>query len=216
MATVPPRPARPRPRAPGPGRRAIPPRTAARTRARTPRSASFRPPSRPGGGPRPRSTGSRTAPAAPPRAPRPPARSHQQPFVGAAGPGGELLAVGPVAEVVAQDPLDVVGQAIRAHLQPAQLTAERRVGPERAAQVYLEPLAAVHGRALKPDVGDLEPGAGVGAAVDVDADRGVEAGQPPLQLPVQVGGPLLGLHDRQLAELDPGAGHRAAPERRRG
>src|SRR5215468_8699117 len=142
MATAHPRPARPRPGARGPGRRAIPPRTAARTRARTPRSASFRPPPRPGGGPRPRSTGSRTAPAVRRRAPRPPARSRQQPFVGAAGPGGELLAVGPVGEIVAQDPLDVVGQAVRAHLQPAQLAAERRVGPERAAQVDLEALTA--------------------------------------------------------------------------
>src|SRR5215467_15182063 len=147
MATAHPRPARPcpPPRERGPGRRATPPRTAARTHARTPRSASFRPPPRPGGGPRPRSTGSRTAPAVRPRAPRPPARSHQQPFVGAAGPGGELLAVGPVSKVVAQDPLDVVGQAIRPHLQPAQLAAERRIGPERAAQVHLEPLATVHG-----------------------------------------------------------------------
>src|SRR5215468_11788588 len=214
MATAHPRPARPRPGARGPGRRAIPPRTAARTRARTPRSASFRPPPRPGGGPRPRSTGSRTAPAvrplapcppAPrPPAPCPPARSHQQPFVGAAGPGGELLAVGPVREVVAQDALDVVGQAVRPHLQPAQLAAERRVGPERAAQVHLESLAAVHGRALEPDVGDLEPGAGVGAAVDVDADGGVEAGQAPLQLLMQVRRALLGLHDGELAELDPG------------
>src|SRR5215467_7752445 len=149
-----------RPRARGPGRRARPRQTAARTRASTPRSASFRRPARPGGGPRPRSTGSRTAPAVRPRAPRPRARSHQQPFVGAAGPGGELLALGPVNEVVAQDPLDVVGQAIRPHLQPAQLAAERRIGPERAAQVHLEALAAVHGRALEPDVSDLEPGAG--------------------------------------------------------
>src|SRR5438034_5610590 len=215
MATAHPRRARPRPRARGPGRRARPRRTAAGTRARTPRTASYRPPARPGGGPRRRSTGSRTAPAVRPRAPRPPARSHQEPFVGAAGPGGELLAVGPVSEVVAQDPLDVVGQAIRPHLQPTQLAAERRVGPERAAQVDLESLAAVHGRALEPDVGDLEPGAGVGAAVDVDADWGVEAGQPPLQLRMQIRGPLFGLHDRELAELDPGAGHRAAPERRR-
>ena len=40
----------------------------------------------------------------------------------------------------------------------------------------------------------------------------VEVRQPPVQLGVQVAGPALGLDDRELAELDAGAGHRAAPE----
>src|SRR5262249_45789844 len=141
--------------------------------------------------------------------------SYQEPFVGAAGPGGELLAFGPVGEVVAQNPLDVVGQPVGGHLQAAQFPAERGIAAERSPQVHLEALAAVHDRPLQPDVGDLEPGAGVGAAVDVDADRGVEAGQPPVKFGVEVLRPLLGLHDRQLAELDAGAGHRAPAERRR-
>ena len=37
-------------------------------------------------------------------------------------------------------------------------------------------------RALEADVGGLDAGAGVRAAVDVDRHRGVEAGQPPLEL----------------------------------
>ena len=44
----------------------------------------------------------------------------------------------------------------------------------------------------------------------------VEVGQPLVELGVQVTGPALGLDDRELAELDAGAGHRAAAERRSG
>src|SRR5690348_1600760 len=70
-------------------------------------------------------------------------------------------------------------------------------------------------RALQADIGGLDPGAGVRAAVHVDRDRGVEAGQPALQLADQVGGPGLGLDDGELAELDAGAGHRVPAERTR-
>ena len=90
---------------------------------------------------------------------------------------------------------------------------------EAAAEVDLEALDLVavvveHEHALEADVGDLGAGAGVGAAVDVDGDRGVEVGEALLQLGDQVDGALLGVHDRELAELDAGAGHRgAAPVR---
>ncbi len=65
---------------------------------------------------------------------------------------------------------------------------------------------------LEPDVGDLEACAGVGASVDVDADRLVEVGQASLKLVDQGPGLRLGLDDRELAELDTGAGHGPAPE----
>src|SRR5262249_44174708 len=66
--------------------------------------------------------------------------------------------------------------------------------------------------ALEPDVGRLDPGARVRAAVDVDRDRDVEIRQALLELADQVGGAGLGLDDGQLAELDAGAGHRVPAE----
>ena len=50
----------------------------------------------------------------------------------------------------------------------------------------ISPSSSRDHRALEADVGDLEPGAGVRAAVDVDRDRLVEVGQPLLQLRVEV------------------------------
>ena len=88
--------------------------------------------------------------------------SLQQRLVGPAHPGGERLAVLTVRGVVAKDPLDVVGQAGRRDLQPPQLAAERLVGTERAAEMDLEAFLPVDDRALQPDVGELETGAGVG------------------------------------------------------
>ena len=87
---------------------------------------------------------------------------------------------------------------------------------ERAAEVHLEALdlvaVVVHDElALEADVGDLGAGAGVGAAVDVDRDLGVEVGEALLQLGHQAARALLGVDDRELAELDAGAGHRRAP-----
>src|SRR3954469_13728278 len=76
----------------------------------------------------------------------------------------------------------------------------------------LEALLTVDDRTLQPDVGKLEPRAGVGAAVHVDGDRGVELRQSPRELLVEVDRAHLGLDDGQLAELDAGAGHHPAPE----
>ena len=54
-----------------------------------------------------------------------------------------------------------------------------------------------------------------GQPLTLIADRLVEVRQPPLQLGVEVLRVLLGLDDRELAELEAGAGHRAAAERAR-
>ena len=58
----------------------------------------------------------------------------------------------------------------------AQLPAEAGVEAEAAAEVDLEALDLVavgigDELALEPDVGDLDAGAGVGAAVEVHGDR---------------------------------------------
>src|SRR3954469_7233038 len=76
----------------------------------------------------------------------------------------------------------------------------------------LEALLTVEDRTLQPDVGKLETGAGVRAAVHVDRDRGVELRKSPRELLVEVDRAHLGLDDGQLAELDARAGHHPAPE----
>src|SRR3954449_9996103 len=136
-------------------------------------------------------------------------------LVGAGHPGGEGLAVVPLVEERLDHVGDVVVQAGAGHLVGTELLAEPRVQPEAAAEVDLEALDLVAGRvqdqlALEADVGDLRPRAGVRAAVDVDADRHGQVREPVLELGDQVGGALLGLDNRELAELDAGAGHRAA------
>ena len=81
--------------------------------------------------------------------------------------------------------------------------------------MHLVAVLAVGQRTLEADVRGLDPRARVGAAVDVDGERLVERRQPVLELADQVRRPRLGLDDRELAELDPGARHRAAAERAR-
>src|SRR3954452_14311848 len=174
---------------------------------------------RTGGFPRRRSTGSGTAAAAAyvPPSPLSPC-SHQPLLVGPRHVGREPLARLPPLEVAAQHPLAVVGGLGLGHLVTAELAAERGLDAEVAAEVHLEALdhlagVVAHHRALEADVRGLEAGAAVGAPVDVDRDRLVELRQPLLELGVEVLRMLLGLDDRQLAELQPGAGHRAAAER---
>src|SRR3954447_20754979 len=98
---------------------------------------------RPGAGPRRRSTGSSTGRPVP---------SLDERLVGTPHPGREALAVGPVADVVAEQPLDVVGQLCAGDLEPAQLATERRVHPDRATEVDLESFTVVDDRALEADV----------------------------------------------------------------
>src|SRR6185437_10508764 len=184
---------------------------AARTPAGRTRIAIPRASHRTAGGSRPRSTGRRRAQRR---------GSRQPPLVGPRRVRGEALGGLPAVQVAAQHPLDVVDGAIGLDLEPAELAAEGGLGAEMPAQVHLVDLdvlavGAARDRALEPDVGDLEPGARVGAAVDRDAHRLGEVRQPPLQLAVELLRPGLGLDDRQLAELDAGAGQRALPERAR-
>src|SRR3569833_3506551 len=138
--------------------------------------------------PRRRSTGSGTPAGA--GCFRPPPRSQQPVLLGPGHAGGERLAVLPPIQVAPQHPPAVVRRLGLGHLVAAELAAERGVRTaEVAAQVYLEALDHLAGvvldhRALEADVGGLEPGAAVRAAVDVDRDRCVELGQPLLELRV--------------------------------
>src|SRR3954462_8540098 len=161
-----------------------------------------------GEGPRPRSTGSRTEP-------REWSTSGllNERFVGAVHPGREGLPVCAVAGVVAEHAFDVVGQLRACHLEPAQLPTEGRVlAADRTAEMDLEALSVVNDGALEPDVGGLETRARVGATVEVDRDRCVEVRQASLELFVEFDRADLGFDDRELAELDAGARHRAASE----
>ena len=83
--------------------------------------------------------------------------------------------------------LDVVGELRAGDLVGPELAAEAGVEPETAAEVHLEALDLVavvveDELALEADVGDLDARARVGAAVDVDRDRGVELGDALLEL----------------------------------
>ena len=66
--------------------------------------------------------------------------------------------------------------------------------------------------ALESDVGDLDSGAGVRAAVDVDRERQPVLRQAGLKLGDERCGAALRLDEGELAELDARARHRAAPE----
>ena len=68
--------------------------------------------------------------------------------------------------------------------------------------------------ALEADVRDLDAGAGVRAAVDGQGDAPLEVGvrQTRVELGRYARRQLLGLHDRELAELQPGAGQGRAGE----
>ena len=122
-------------------------------------------------------------------------------------------------EVAAQHALGVVGRLGGGHAQAAELATELGVLAHQPAEVHLEgvlvAVRALRDDALEADVGDLEACARVRAAVHVDRDRSVEVGQPLSRVPAWiVVGALLRLDERELAELDAGAGDRAAPERR--
>src|SRR3954447_6494604 len=144
----------------------------------------------------------------------------QRRLVCASHPLRERLDVVPLVEERLDDVGDVVVEAGAGDLVGAQLAAELRLEAEAATEVHLEaldlPAVGVHHQlALEAEVGDLGPRARVRAAVDVDGDRHRQLRETVLELGDQVGGALLGLDDRELAELDAGAGHRAAPPGRR-
>ena len=137
------------------------------------------------------------------------------------------LAVDPVAErlvelaLVAigdQDALEHEAHVLGGH-RPGRALAEGALLAEAAAEVQLEAehllVAATGERALQPDVGDLVLGAGVRAAVHVDADRRLEIAHALLEVGDDARRDLLGLADRETAELDAGAGDGLAAERGR-
>ena len=67
------------------------------------------------------------------------------------------------------------------HFVLAQLAAKRAVESEASAQMHLEAfdvaaLAVFDHLAFESDVGDLDPGARVRAAVEVDGDRNIQGG----------------------------------------
>src|SRR3954447_12779610 len=137
--------------------------------------------------------------------------SYQHGFVGSGHPLGEPLTLAALGDERASQPLHVVRQLIGGHLVATQLASEAGVESEPAAEVDLEaldlaPVGARHQLSLEPDVGHLDPGTGVGAAVEVDGDGGLQRAEARLQLIDQGRRPGLGLHDRELAELDPRAG----------
>src|SRR5262245_53798433 len=119
------------------------------------------------------------------------AGSLKLPFVGANDPLGERLAIGPTGQVVAGDALHIGRKLLGRRLQTAKLAPEPSLltGPhaQRAAEVDLEALDQVairarHELALQTDVGHLGARAGVGAAVDVDGDFGVQVADALLEM----------------------------------
>src|SRR6202453_3312395 len=123
---------------------------------------------------------------------------------------------------VAHHPVDVVAELIAGDLVLAQFSAEPAVYAQAAAEVDLEALdrpaiTVVDHLALESDVGDLDAGARVRATVDVDRDRhvelGVDVGQALFQLGHQSQCPDSCFGERQLAELDTGAGHQVLTPR---
>ena len=178
----------------------------------------------------------RTDPATPRRARRPAARAGEPVSIRGivvvipaaprplAGPGGERSPGSRSPTKLRTHPLDVDRHLLGGRLQAADLAAETGVEAERSAQVDLEPLdlvAVVVGDdlALEPDVGDLDAGAGVGAAVDVDRQGHVDlvddVREPFLEQADGAGRGGLGVDDGELAVLQAGARHGVAAEHRR-
>src|SRR5271156_1707527 len=143
-------------------------------------------------------------------------------LLGPQRPGREPFAVLPLLDEVAYHPVDVVAELVAGDLVLAQFSAEPAVYAQAAAEVDLEALdrpaiTVVDHLALESDVGDLDAGARVRAPVDVERDRHVEHGVDVSQALLQVGHQRLCpdscFGERQLAELDTGAGHQVLAPR---
>src|SRR5665213_4044819 len=165
---------------------------------------------RAGEGLRRRSTGSRTAsPAHPlPGLSSPNRWSLQVRFVCTVHPLREALTVAALFQVAVRESLDVVLELVFSDFEAAQLAAEVGVDAEAAAEVHLIPANLLtrgvgDERSLQTDVGNLEPRARVRTAVDVDRHGAVEVRQPPFEFVDECHRAVLGLDDRELAELDP-------------
>src|SRR3954454_5197029 len=164
-----------------PPSRWVDPRPGRGTSRRTPGGSCGIPSRRPraGRGSPPRSTGSSRSPAGCCGQGSSTGRSYQHGFVGPGHPLGEALTLAALRDEGASHPLHVVRQLVGGHLVATQLASEARVKSQSAAKVDLEALnlAAVgarHQLALEPDVGHLDPRAGVGAAVEVHGDGSLQ------------------------------------------
>ena len=137
------------------------------------------------------------------------------------------LAVDPAAERLADRSLVAVGEQhaledeadVLGRHRLCGALAERPLLAEAASEMQLEAehllVAAARERALQADVGDLVLGARVRAAVHVDAHRRLEVAHPILEVGDDPRRDLLGLADREPAELDAGARDRLPAERAR-
>src|SRR3990170_3282948 len=144
-------------------------------------------------------------------------------FLCSVRPGGEGLIGAAVGAEAEDEALDVVGQVGRGDLESAHRAAEpglvAALRGETAAEVHLEPwlLASVAVRqqlALETDVGGLDARAGGRASVHMQADRlrHLDPGETLLEFEHRDRCGLLGLDDRELAELEARAGDRGTPE----
>ncbi len=101
----------------------------------------------------------------------------------------------------------------------AKFAAEVAVQAQAAAEMDLESLgvtavAVLEDLSLEPDIGNLDPGARVRAAVEVDRDRDIENGVEICESLFEFGHqnlcPGAGLGKGQLAEFDPAARHQVS------
>src|SRR5215207_833469 len=144
--------------------------------------------------------------------------SCQHQLVGAGHPLGKPLTVSSPRDIVTSQPLDVVRQLLRRHLVPSELATKAGVQSEPTPKMDLVALDLIAVRpddklALQTDVCDLDAGARVRTAVEVDGDGRIHFTQPTLELGDNASRLSFGLNNRKLAELNPGAGHhRAAPD----
>src|SRR5204862_4352085 len=111
----------------------------------------------------------------------------------------------------------VVGQLFGHDFEPAKLASEARFHAQMATEVHLIArhrltVGSRNKGPLQPDVRDLETRAGVRATVDVDRHRITPVRHPTLKLVREPDCARLRLDDGELAELETGARHHAAPE----
>src|ERR1700722_877107 len=136
----------------------------------------------------------------------------------AGGPGAEDVAFLARGQVGAEECLEGAGDA---GCRQAYVDPVREIGRAAQASAY-EEIEAIHLLAvvldlhtLQPDVGDPMLAACVRATGDVDTQVLAEVRQPALEVRDEIQTERLGLDQRELAELRPGAGYDPSLERRR-
>ena len=124
----------------------------------------------------------------------------------------EALAGAPTVEPGDDQPLDRLVELLGRHAAEHR-AADRRHRAERAAQqdvVALVPLAfgVAHRRALEAEIADPVLAAGVGAAVEMEAELGDLVAEPPFEVLDQAAEPPLRLGDGEVAVRLAGAADR--------